>query len=141
MSAGRLLVAVPWMEHDGDGGRAVHSNGHSRKNPVTCLRPTQASCDVLNNAGWVSRTSKLFERIVAGVWLQSVRFDDLCKLLSALGFQERTRGSHRIFTRDGIAEIVNVQPRRDGTAKPYQLRQIRRLILEHHLEPGSPEAR
>ncbi len=39
---------------------------------------------------------------------------------------------HYIYTREGMVEIINLQPR--GTlAKPYQVKQVRRLILEHGL--------
>ncbi len=74
---------------------------------------------------------------------QSARFDDLCTVLRHLGFTERTSGgSHRIFTRPGIREIINVQPRNDGTAKPYQVRQVAALILKYRLaEPSDPERR
>jgi len=30
-------------------------------------------------------------------------------LLKRLGFQERIKGSHHIFFRDGVAEILNLQ--------------------------------
>jgi hypothetical protein len=42
-------------------------------------------------------------------------------------------GSHRIFFRDGVVEILNLQPRPDGTAKPYQVRQVRDVILKYGL--------
>jgi hypothetical protein len=41
----------------------------------------------------------------------NIRFDDLRSLLATLGFSERVRGSHHIFARPGVAEILNVQPR------------------------------
>ncbi len=61
-------------------------------------------------------------------------FEELCDLLRRLNFQERQRGgSHRIFTRDGIAEILNLQSRGGDRAKPYQVRQVRQLILKYGL--------
>ena len=54
-------------------------------------------------------------------------------LLHALGFDERRRGSHRIFTKQGIPEIINLQPRADRTAKPYQVRQVRNVVLNRGL--------
>lgn len=42
------------------------------------------------------------------------------------------RGSHRIFTREGVAEILNLQPKRNK-AKPYQVRQVRHVILKYKL--------
>ena len=51
------------------------------------------------------------------------------------GFIERVRGSHHIFRKDGVRELVNLQ--RDGRhAKPYQVRQIRRIALRYDLEKG-----
>ena len=50
-----------------------------------------------------------------------------------LGFVERVRGSHHIFRKTGVAERINLQ--RDGShAKPYQVRQIRQLIIKYQLE-------
>ena len=50
-----------------------------------------------------------------------------------LGFVERTKGSHHIFRRQGVRELVNLQ--RDGShAKPYQVRQVRRIVLMYSLE-------
>ena len=50
------------------------------------------------------------------------------------GVVDRQRGgSHRIFSRDDVAEILNLQPRPDGTAKPYQVRQVREVILRYQL--------
>jgi hypothetical protein len=44
----------------------------------------------------------------------------------------RVRGSHHIFSRDGVEEILNLQPR--GTnAKPYQAKQVRDVILKYKL--------
>ena len=49
-----------------------------------------------------------------------------------LGFEERVQGSHHLFSRDGIAEIVNLQSQ-DGHAKPYQVKQVRHLIEKYRL--------
>ncbi len=53
-------------------------------------------------------------------------------LLEGLGFQERIRGSHHIYTKDGLIEIINIQPK-GSKAKPYQVKQIRNLILKYKL--------
>jgi hypothetical protein len=49
-----------------------------------------------------------------------------------LGFEERVRGSHHIFTKDGVEEILNLQPK-DAKAKPYQVKQVRAVILKYRL--------
>lgn len=82
----------------------------------------------------MSRAAKLLVQLLDPAAEQRVRFDDLVHVLRRLGFAERrVGGSHRVFARAGVAEIVNLQPRRDGTAKPYQVRQVRRLILSYGL--------
>jgi hypothetical protein len=49
-----------------------------------------------------------------------------------LGFQQRIRGSHHIFAKEGIEEILNLQPKQ-GKAKPYQVKQVREVILKYQL--------
>jgi HicA toxin of bacterial toxin-antitoxin, len=59
-------------------------------------------------------------------------------LLRHLGFDERIRGSHHIFTKEGVGEILNLQPK-DGKAKPYQVKQVRGVILRYKLAGESDE--
>jgi len=80
----------------------------------------------------VSRNEKLLLAILRGRSDANIRFSDLRALLEYLGFEERVRGSHHLFNKDGIVEIVNVQSR-SGYAKPYQVRQVRQLILKYNL--------
>jgi len=82
----------------------------------------------------MTRHDKALRRILSGISDQSIRFEHLCLLLVRLGFDERrTGGSHRIFTKHGVVEILNLQSRPDGTAKPYQVRQARELIEKYRL--------
>ena len=70
---------------------------------------------------------RLLERIERGD-LQNVSFTDTRRLVEALGFElRRTSGSHHIFIHPEVPELVNLQEVR-GEAKPYQLRQLLRLI-------------
>ena len=56
-------------------------------------------------------------------------------MLRRMGFDERIRGSHLIFRKQGIAEMINLQ--RDGSkAKAYQVRQVRSVILKYKLGEG-----
>ena len=82
----------------------------------------------------MSRADKTLEQVLRGTSDAGIHFSDLCTLLRRLGFEERIRGDHHIFTRDGIAEIINLQPRRNA-AKPYQVKQVRQLILAYRLVP------
>jgi len=54
-------------------------------------------------------------------------------LFSSAGFQSRSgKGSHRIYYKEEVVEIVNVQPR-NGKAKPYQVKQVRELLLKYRI--------
>jgi hypothetical protein len=46
----------------------------------------------------------------------------------------RGSGSHRVYYKDGVVEIINVQPRDAGQAKPYQVRQVRELLVKYKIE-------
>ena len=75
----------------------------------------------------------LLERILGGRSDANIRFDDLRGFLRNLGFTERIRGSHHIFGKKGITERINLQ--RDGNhAKPYQVRQVRMMLLKYEWE-------
>ena len=81
----------------------------------------------------VSSRTKVLAKILSGASNQNISFDELVGLLQQLGFVMRVSGSHRIFSKAGVVEILNLQPRRDGTAKPYQLRQVRDVIVRYKL--------
>ena len=74
----------------------------------------------------------LLDQILSGRSDANVNFNDLLSLLRSLGFDERIRGSHHIFTQEGIEEIINLQPK-GAKAKVYQVRQARYLILKYRL--------
>jgi hypothetical protein len=80
----------------------------------------------------VGKYAKLLERILSGRSDANVRFSDLVQLLLHLRFDERTRGDHHIFTRNGVEEILNLQPK-GSMAKPYQVKQVRNVVLRHKL--------
>jgi len=80
----------------------------------------------------VSKDEKILESILRGVSDANIPFTQMCHLLKKIGFEERIRGSHHIFTKDGVEEIINLQA--DGSkAKPYQVKQARNLILKYNL--------
>jgi hypothetical protein len=80
----------------------------------------------------MTRREKILERILRGTSDRDIDFQDLCGLLRRLSFDERIRGSHHIFTRDEIEEILNLQPK-GGKAKSYQVKQVRDMILKYKL--------
>jgi len=80
----------------------------------------------------MTRYEKLIDRILRGSSDANIDFDDLCALLAHLGFTLRVRGSHHVFSKPGISERINLQ--RDGAkAKPYQVRQVRGIIVKYRL--------
>ena len=76
---------------------------------------------------------KILDKILSGLADMNIRFQDLRKLLNDFGFSERIRGDHYIFYRDGIEEIINLQPLKGGKAKAYQVKQVRKIILNYKL--------
>lgn len=86
--------------------------------------------DVFERIGFLREST--FERVQRGTADANIRFDDLRNLLTWLGFSERVNGSHHIFTRPGIEEILNIQPR-GSLAKAYQVKQVRKVITRYML--------
>ena len=83
----------------------------------------------------VGRFDELRLRILQARSDANIDFDELRQLLGWFGFEERIRGSHHIFRRSGVRELINLQ--RDGNkAKVYQVRQVRQVILRYGLGSG-----
>ena len=75
---------------------------------------------------------KLLQKILDGS--KNIKFSDMVNLVKGFGFNlSRTDGSHHIFVRPGIPELVNLQNSK-GQAKPYQIRQFLKLIEKHNLK-------
>ena len=80
----------------------------------------------------MGKYDKLVFKIVRGTSDANINFEDLCELLKQFGFDERIRGNHHNFRKSGIEEKINIQ--KDGAkAKPYQVRQIRSILLKYKL--------
>lgn len=75
---------------------------------------------------------KLLNSILMGQQDKNIKFQELQHVLKYLGFRERIRGDHFIYTKDGIAEKINIQPIK-SQAKPYQVKQVRTIILKYNL--------
>ena len=85
---------------------------------------------------------KIPAKILRGTSDANIPFAGMRRLLLSLGFRERIRGSHHIYSRDGVEEILKPQPpgeRRTDKAKPYQVKQVRHVILKYRLG-GEPDA-
>ncbi len=79
---------------------------------------------------------KLLNKILTGLADKNIGFNDLLKLLIDLGFEKRVKGDHHIFTKQDVLEILNLQPLKDGKAKPYQVKQVRNIILKYKFHIG-----
>ncbi|MCX7239616.1 MAG: type II toxin-antitoxin system HicA family toxin [Burkholderiales bacterium] len=77
-----------------------------------------------------------FENVLAAILRgtsdNNLAFADLQYALQKLGFEVRIKGDHFIYTKQGVVEIINVQPL-GGNAKAYQVKQVRALILKYKL--------
>ncbi len=74
---------------------------------------------------------KLLEKIIAGS--KNVQFNEMETLIKAFGFTlARVSGSHHIYNRADIPEIINIQNRK-GQVPTYQVRQFLSLIEQYNL--------
>lgn len=80
----------------------------------------------------MGKYSKLRQKILAGGADGNIEFSALCQLLTRLGFDKRIKGDHHIFTRDGVDEIINLQPK-GSKAKAYQVKQVRGILVKCRL--------
>lgn len=75
---------------------------------------------------------KLLYTVMCGTKDSNIYFSDLRKILESFGFECRIKGDHYIYTKQGVEEIINIQPQ-GNKAKPYQVKQVRHLILKYKL--------
>lgn len=80
----------------------------------------------------MSKYQKLFMQIMSGTQDSNISFADLQKILTLLGFTVRIKGDHFIYFKDGIEEIINIQPV-GNKSKPYQVKQVRTIILKYRM--------
>ena len=80
----------------------------------------------------MAKRDKVLGAVLRGTSDANIAFSELCNMLNRLGFQERIRGDHHIFTHESVEEILNLQPR-GAKAKPYQVKQVRGVILKYRL--------
>ncbi len=71
----------------------------------------------------MTQYDRLVFRTLEGRADANIEFQQLCQLLTRLGFEERIRGSHHIFRKAGVEEKINLQ-QEGSKAKPYQVRQV-----------------
>src|SRR5438552_18962655 len=82
----------------------------------------------------MNKAEKLFDKLIAARSDANFAFDDLCTLLTKLGYAMRkAKGSHIIFQRG--SSFLNLQPSAGGKAKAYQVRQTREELQKMNLKP------
>ncbi len=75
------------------------------------------------------RKDKRFQKIKNNPY--NVDFKEAMQLLKDFGFiLERIKGSHHIFRHPLTLHKVNLQKDKSGKAKPYQIKQILKIIQE-----------
>jgi virulence-associated protein VapD len=83
----------------------------------------------------MARRKRVLQVVLQGNADANIAFSDLRNLLRSLGFEERIRGSHYVFIKEGVEEILNLQAR-GSKCKPYQVKQVRQVIVRHKLVGG-----
>ncbi|MBK9109633.1 MAG: type II toxin-antitoxin system HicA family toxin [Saprospiraceae bacterium] len=81
----------------------------------------------------MGKASKLLDKILTGKSDHNIKFNDLCSMLMKLGFDVRIKGSHYIYYKEGVQEIINIQDI-NGHSKAYQVKQVREIIINYKLE-------
>lgn len=98
--------------------------------PIEMLGLGNGLCSVRRHVGRIRRT---WERVINGEADANLDFDDVITLLMALGFRQRVRGSHHALMRPKLDRPLTLQ-RAGNKAKPYQVRQVRAVILAYNLD-------
>ena len=83
----------------------------------------------------MGKYDKLLIKVIRGLSDSNIPFHGLCNLLIIFGFKERIRGDHHIFSKEGVDEILNLQPL-GSKSKAYQVKQVRNIILRYKLNMG-----
>ncbi len=83
----------------------------------------------------MGKFEKLLLKLLSGNSDNNFVFADLIKIIENAGFNIRIKGSHHIFTKQVVEEIINIQPLNNNKAKPYQVKQVRELLIKYKLIP------
>jgi len=80
----------------------------------------------------VTQQDNLLSKILLGASDADIPFAQLWQLLNKLGFDERIRGGHYIFTKKDVEEILNLQHKK-GKTRPYQVKKVRAVLIKYQL--------
>ena len=75
----------------------------------------------------------ILKNVLSALSDKNIKFSDLRKLILDLDFSERIKGSHHIFFKKGVVEIINLKSLKNGKSKAYQVRQVRNIIIKYEL--------
>ena len=81
----------------------------------------------------MSKFEKLIVELLQGASDKNFKFSDIIKILNHFDFESRIKGSHHIFYKEGIEEIINIQATENNKAKAYQVKQIREILVKYKL--------
>ena len=81
----------------------------------------------------MSKKEKILASVLSGNQDNNILFTDLCNIIDMFGFDKRIKGSHHIYYKENVIEVINIQPE-GKMAKPYQVKQVRDLILKYGWE-------
>ncbi len=78
------------------------------------------------------RGRRLLQKLLSGS--RNIRFAEAIACAEAFGFRlSRINGSHHIYVHANVSELLNFQ-NVSGQAKPYQVKQLLRLIERYNLQ-------
>ena len=82
----------------------------------------------------MSKWDRFRQRLLSKQADNNIDFADLCHYVEMLGFAAHpdNDGSPNVYGKEGIVEIINLQPDK-SSAKSYQVRQVRNLIVKYDL--------
>jgi hypothetical protein len=103
-------------------------NGNGRKNKGASAVAERFRSRVSILPWKHAKTRQLILKILGGISDANIGFGELCDLRIRLGFEQRIRGGHHLFKREGVEEKINLQSD-NGKAKPYQVKQVRSILI------------
>ena len=80
----------------------------------------------------MSKFDKLILKLLSGNADKNFEFADLILILERFDFTSRIKGSHHIFYKQGVEEIINLQLQ-NKKAKAYQVKQVREILIKYKL--------
>ncbi|WP_123101700.1 type II toxin-antitoxin system HicA family toxin [Acidithiobacillus sulfuriphilus] len=86
----------------------------------------------------MGKHEKIQTAVLSGRSDANIAFADLLSLLGGLGFLLRVKGDHHVLTKEGVAEIINLQPI-GRMVKPYQVKQVRGILTKYRLGVNDDE--